>query len=97
MADDADRHYGKDCPEGMVQIEFVGVSPSLKYSAYGYKPSPSAFLEVYVDGNRWRIDVGNVTRADGSVERGLHIIGPFDMVVDRHSVNAADLFKPKTK
>lgn len=96
MTDDADRYYGKDCPTGMVQIEFVGVSPKLKRGEYGWKPSETAFLEVYVDGNRWRIDVGNVTRADGTIERGLHICGPFEMVVDKHSLNAVDLFKPKT-
>lgn len=87
--------FGKDCPVGMVQIEFVGVDPKLKYSPYGWKPSPSAFLEVYVDGQRYRIDVGNFDSFNG-IRRGLHICGPIDMVVDKHSLNAVDVYLPST-
>lgn len=85
--------YGKDCPKGMVQIEFVGVDPKLRQNEYGYVPSESAFIEIYVDGERYRVDVGNVQRRDGSVVRGIHIAGPIDMVVDKHSLNAVDVFR----
>jgi hypothetical protein len=91
----AETYYGKDCPQGMVQIEFVGVAPALRCNEYGYKPSDSAFLEVYVDGHRFRIDVGNVQRGDGTTRRGLHICGPIDMDVDKHSVNACDVLIPQ--
>lgn len=84
--------FGKDCPKGQVQIEFIGVDPTLRHSDYGYRPSPTAFLEVYVDGDRYRIEVGNVIRHDGTTKRGLHINGPIDMVVDKHSMNALDIF-----
>lgn len=87
-----EEYYGKDCPKGMVQVEFVGVSPRLKHGAYGYKPSKSAFLEIYVDGQRYRIDVGNITRMDGSKVRGIHVSGPINMIVDKHSLNAVDIF-----
>lgn len=88
-------YYGKDCPEGMVQVEFVGVDPALKAGNYGYRPSESAFLEIYVDGERFRIDVGNVVSArDGTVRRGLHVIGPLGLEVDHHSLNAFDVLAP---
>lgn len=87
-------YFGKDCPEGMVQIEFVGVSPSLKRSEYGWKPSPSAFLEVYVDGQRFRIDVGNIETFDGKTRRGLHVNGPLDMEIGDRCLNAFSVFLP---
>lgn len=84
-------HYGKDCPKGMVQIEFVGCSPKEKRNDYGWKPTESAFLEVYVDGHRYRINVG--TFHDGNAERrGLHIIGPMDMQIEKTSVNACSVW-----
>jgi hypothetical protein len=89
-----DHFYGKDCPVGMVQVEFVGVLPTLRYSDYGWKPSESAFLELWVDGQRFRVDVGNVLQSDGSVRRGLHIVGPFNLEVSHHSVNALDVLVP---
>ena len=89
--------FGENCPKGMVQVEFVGVSPALRRGDYGWNPSESAFIEVWVDGFRYRIDVGNVTRSDGTKERGLHICGPIDMTVDRHSLNAVDIFHTNNK
>jgi hypothetical protein len=86
-------HYGKDCPVGMVQVEFVGCSPKDRHSDYGWKPCKSTFLEVYVDGQRFRIGVGDYEAAGGT-RRGLHIVGPFDMQVDKHSVNAVDIYMP---
>lgn len=89
---DEPEFFGKDCPDGMVQVEFVGVDPKLKCSEYGWKPSTSAFLEVYVDGKRFRIDVGDWDAFDGTKRRGLHICGPLNMVVDHHSLNAVGLY-----
>lgn len=88
------KHFGGDCPKGMVQVEFVGCDPKTKYSEYGWKPCESTFLEVYIDGERFRIDVGNFQASDGSWRRGLHIIGPFEMKVDKHSINACDIYVP---
>lgn len=95
MSDDKNRYFGKDCPKGMVQVEFVGCDPATKRGEYGWKPCESTFLEIYVDGSRFRIDVGNFQAGDGSWRRGLHICGPFDMVVDKHSVNALDIYSPE--
>jgi hypothetical protein len=87
----ADRHYGKDCPAGMVQIEFVGCSPAARMSDYGWKPTPSAFLEVYVDGRRFRIDVGDFH--DGKARRrGLHIVTDIGAAFEQTSLNAASVF-----
>jgi len=78
--------YGKDCPKGMVQVEFVGCSPEKRQGKYSWKPEKSAFLELYVDGERFRVEMG--TRHTGSAERrGLHITGPIPLAVDKHSVN----------
>lgn len=94
MSDDKNAHYGKDCPQGMVQVEFVGCDPKTKVGKYGWKPCKSTFLEIYIDGQRFRIDVGNFQAGDGSWRRGLHINGPFDMMVDKYSLNALDIYSP---
>ncbi len=85
-------YYGKDCPEGMVQIEFVGVSPDLRYSRYGYKPSESAFIEGYVDGKRFRIDFGSLEAKTGKPSRGIHINFPFvDAAILDQCMNAVSI------
>lgn len=84
-------HYGKDCPVGKVQIEFVGVSPELRYSPYGWKPADHAFIDIYIDGRRYNIQVGDFESADG-VRRGLHIVTDPGVKVDGHSINALDVF-----
>ena len=91
--DDTNPYYGKDCPKGMVQVEFVGCSPTNRRGDYGWKPEKSAFLEVYVDGQRFHIDVG--TFHDGRAERrGLHIITGLDVKFEQTSMNACSLFLP---
>jgi hypothetical protein len=87
------RYYGKDCPVGMVQVEFVG-SASERYSEYGWKPAALAFLDLWVDGKRFRVDVGTFRDASGNERRGLHIVGDMGMAVDHHSINAVDIFIP---
>lgn len=87
-----ENHYGHNCPVGMVQVEFVGCSPQSRYCDYGWKPCKSTFIEVYVDGKRYRIDVGTIRDRSGGDRRGLHIIGPIDLKVDKHSINAVDVF-----
>jgi hypothetical protein len=89
-----DYSFGKDCPVGQVQIEFIGVSPSLKQGEYGYKPSPSAFLEIYIDGEPLRIQVGDFH--DGKEQRrGLHIIGPLNIKAEQTALNACSIIMPK--
>lgn len=97
---DENRYFGKDCPKGMVQVEFVSVSPDLRYSDYGWKPSETAMIDVYVDGDRYNISIGNVETFDPetgahSCQRGLRIIGPAYMVVHKDSVNAFSVHKPQ--
>lgn len=82
-------YYGESCPVGMVQVEFVGCSPKERWGDYGWKPVKHAFLEVYVDGQRFRIDVG-----DFNGRRGIHVNFPSDATVDQHSVNALDIYLP---
>ena len=84
--------YGKDCPKGKVQIEFVGCAPALKQSDYSWLPTDSAFVEIYVDGDRYRIQVGNFH--DGHAERrGLHIVGPLTLLCEKTSLNACSIWK----
>lgn len=90
-------YYGKDCPKGKVQVEFVGCDPKERYSNYGWKPVDSAFLEVYVDGQRYRIDVGSFQSSRGAWRRGLHVCGPLDFVIDKHSCNAFDVFHEESQ
>ena len=90
--EEKNHYWGKDCPKGMVQVEFVGCSPKNKTSDYGWKPEKSAFIEVYVDGNRFRIGIGDFDDGRGK-RRGLHIItDKLDLNVDKTSMNAASLF-----
>lgn len=87
-----ERYFGKNCPVGMVQVEFVGCNPSERYSDYGWKPAESAFLELWVDGHRYRVELGSFPDSHGNVRRGLHIVGDLHMAVDHHSMNAVDVF-----
>lgn len=89
--DGGNMYFGKDCPKGMVQIEFVGCSPESKTGDYGWKPEKSAFIEVYVDGKRFRIQVGNFHDGHGD-RRGLHIVHGLDVEVEKTSINASSLF-----
>lgn len=93
-----DTYYGKNCPVGMVAVEFVGCDPKTRYSDYGYKPSKSAFIEIWVDGQRFRVDIGDVYNGNGSKKvRGIHIGGVYDLQVERTAVNAVSIFLPKAE
>jgi hypothetical protein len=84
-------YYGKDCPTGMVQIEFVGCSPEDKYCEYGWKPVSHAWIDIYVDGKRYRVDVGDFH--DGIAQRrGLHIVGGLDLTCEKTGMNAVSIF-----
>lgn len=84
-------YYGKDCPIGMVQIEFVGCPPEAMYCKYGWKPVEHAWLEIYVDGKRFRVEVGNFH--DGIAKRrGLHIVGGLDLQCEKTGMNACSIF-----
>ena len=87
----AEEHFGKNCPVGMVQVEFVGCEPTARYGEYGWKPAEHAFIEVYVDGKRFRIDVGNFHDGNGQ-RRGLHIVTDIDVQYEQTSMNAVSLF-----
>ena len=82
---------GNHCPHGMVQMSFVGVDPSLRRGDYRWAPSERAFLEIYVDGELFQVQVGT----DWKGRRGLHINGPFNLVVDKHSINAVTIAIPE--
>lgn len=85
------QYFGKDCPKGMVQVEFVGCDPKDKRSEYGWKPTKSAFIDVYVDGKRFRIDVGDFHDGNGQ-RRGLHIVTDLGIEFEKTACNAASLF-----
>lgn len=87
-----DSFCGKDCPQGKVQIQFVGVDPKLRISDYTYQPTDYAFLEIYVDGQRYNIQIGTYESSKGP-RRGLHIVtDTVNLKVDHHSLNAVDLY-----
>lgn len=92
MSEEENHYFGKDCPKGMVQVEFVGCSPKNKRGEYGWKPEKSAFIEVYVDGRRFRIEVGSLN--DGLTKRrGLHIVtDKFNLKCEETAVNSVSLF-----
>ena len=85
-------HYGKDCPPGHTQVEFVGVDPQARRGVYGWIPTPrNCFIDVYVDGQRFNIQVGNFHDGHGQ-RRGLHIIYNMSCTAERTAVNAASVF-----
>lgn len=85
-------HYGVNCPDGMVQVEFVHCNPKDRVSDYGWRPVSKTSVEVYIDGERYCIDIGDYN--DGIAERrGLYIVGPFYMQCQMTSVNACSIFK----
>ena len=78
----------------MVQVEFVGCDPKLKLGEYGWKPTETAFLEVWVDGKRFRIDVG--THDDGSgPRRGLHINTEMNFEIIKTAINSCSVLLPR--
>lgn len=83
---DTSMYFGRNCPVGKVQVEFVNVSPDLRYSPYGWKPSDSASIDVYIDGSRYHIQIGDCELGSGR-RRGLYIIAT-GIEVDKHSINA---------
>lgn len=89
-----EEHWGKDCPVGMVQVEFVGCSPKNRTSDYGWKPEKSAFIDVWVDGQRFNIQIGDLTQFGKVGRRGVHINGPLNWEVRKDSLNAVDLMLP---
>lgn len=98
LKEDREQYFGHNCPQGMVQIEFVGCDPKTRYSNYGYKPSKTAFIEIYVDGVRFRVDVGDVYNGSGSKKvRGIHINGPIDLQVEKTATNAVSVFIPANR
>lgn len=87
------KYWGKNCPKGKVQVEFVGCDPKTRFSDYGYKPADSAFIEIYVDGIRFRVDIGEIYNGNGSRRvRGIHVNGPANLQVEKTATNAVSLF-----
>lgn len=86
-----DRHYGRDCPKGKVQVEFVSIDPALRMSDYGWKPTDRATIDVWVDGERFLIEVGNIYDAAGHIVRGVHVISDRGMKSEATAVNSVTL------
>ena len=90
-------YYGNDCPQGMVQIEFVGVDPNLRHGDYGWKPSSTAFLDVWVDGKRFNIQLGDMGPYGHPGKRGMHVNYHYPAEVENRSVNALTITFPAAK
>jgi hypothetical protein len=82
-----------ECPVGKVQVAFVGCPPTARRSAYGWKPVDAARIEVYVDGRRFHITIGDFH--DGvAARRGVHISTEHDLHGQQTSINAWSLWHP---
>lgn len=91
VEDAREQHFGKDCPKGKVQVEFVSVDPSLRISDYGWKPSDHARIEISVDGQLFQVVLGDVVQFDGTKRRGLHVFIPMGAEVARQSINTVSV------
>lgn len=77
-----------DCPKGKVQVEFVNCQPKEKNGEYGWKPADYASIEAFVDGIRFRIELGNISGINAG--RGIRIYHePYAKI--RKAVNAIDV------
>ena len=93
MAVSEREHFGRNRGEGMVQVEFVGCPADKRIGDYGWAPVEQAFLELWVDGQRYRVTLG--TFRDGTAERrGLHIVTGGAVQVEQTSVNAVSVYIP---
>jgi hypothetical protein len=79
-----------------VQVEFVGVAGAKRLHGYGWEPSESAFIEAIVDGQRYRIELGDFH--DGKTQRrGIHIIAVSKIFCETTSINACSVWvEPST-
>lgn len=84
----AARSYGRDCPKGKVQVESVSVDPKLRMGDHGWYPSETARLEIWVDGERFAIEVGSVYDRNGRIVRGLQIISDRRVNTQETAVNS---------
>ena len=86
-----DTYFGKDCLKGKVQVEFVTTNSEM-CGKYGWKPADFAAIDVYIDGIRYFIKVGDFH--DGNAQRrGIQIIGTTHMKVDKASANACSIYE----
>ena len=85
-------YFGKDCPAGMVQVEFVNCPPELRYSAYGWQPVRRATLDLYVDGQRFHLELGTVRDLAGVPHRGLSIVTDARLTCAPTARNAVSLW-----
>lgn len=83
---------GKLSPTG-AHLNFIGMDPKLRCGLYDYNAVDSFFLEIGVDGQRYRIDVGNIgiNMSDGKARRGIHISFPIFAELGELSMNALNL------
>jgi hypothetical protein len=74
-------------------LEFVGIDPSKRRDGYSYEGVETFFLEVILDGQRYRIDVGDigVNMSDGKPRRGVHINYPLGAERGEYSLNALNI------
>lgn len=95
MSEEKNYYFGIDCPIGKVQVENC-ITYSERRNENGYKPSDSAWLEIYIDGIRFRIYVGNLHYGK-ALRRGIHICGPLDMQIEKTSLNACTVWSERSK
>lgn len=87
--------FGQYCPNGKVQIE--GLSAGRQFSPSSFEPSDGILADVWVDGERYNFQAGDVeTKPWSGYARGLHITtDSCDLVVQQTAINACSVFVKK--
>jgi len=77
-------------------LDFIGVDPARRLGGYRYEAVENFFLEILVDGQRYRIDVGDIgaNLSDGKPRRGIHINFPLGGDLGDRSLNAVNIANP---
>jgi hypothetical protein len=82
-----DYHFGADCPDGLVQVEFVDTDGE-RLGAYGYKPGKTAIVELYVGGRRFTILAGTAAQMYGRHESGLIVMSDVSIECKNTAINS---------
>lgn len=92
-----DEQTGGRLAEKGAHLNFIGIDPARRNSRYAYNPVDSFFLEIGLDGQSYRLDVGNIGQncSDGVARRGVHLFHPLGAELGELSLNSLNIANAK--
>jgi hypothetical protein len=85
-----ERYFGKDCPEGLVQVETVmtDAEPRAEKRWNGWKPGRRATVEIYVSGRRYIVLAGDAAKDYGHTEAGIVVMNECGLQARNVAINS---------